>query len=165
MPRKSRKSLVKLRHINFIIVAAFALFLVAITGIGRLPVVVVALYLIMSLVSFVAYTIDKSAAKRGKWRTQETTLHALDLLCGWPGGLIAQTVLRHKTSKLSFLITTWLMVKLNCGALLYAGPLLSRVSTTLPGIPQQFEFHLDDLFQDEDSNKEDPNHGIKITPR
>lgn len=32
-------------------------------------------------------------------RTQESTLHGLSLLGGWPGALIAQQVLRHKSKK------------------------------------------------------------------
>ena len=54
-------------------------------------------YLVMSLVAFAAYAVDKSAAKRGAWRTPESTLHTLELLCGWPGAWLAQRLLRHKT--------------------------------------------------------------------
>lgn len=76
--------------------------------------IVLYLYLIVSTVSFVAYLLDKIAAKRERWRTPEKTLHAIDLLCGWPGGLIAQELLRHKTSKRSFQITAWGIVLINC---------------------------------------------------
>ena len=34
------------------------------------------IYGIMSLVTLIAYAIDKNAAVRGKWRIQEMTLHA-----------------------------------------------------------------------------------------
>ncbi|WP_299002107.1 DUF1294 domain-containing protein [uncultured Shewanella sp.] len=56
----------------------------------------------MSLVTFCAFAIDKSAARKSKWRTKERTLHLLSLLCGWPGALIAQKILRHKTKKQPF---------------------------------------------------------------
>nr|WP_298772042.1 DUF1294 domain-containing protein [uncultured Shewanella sp.] len=56
----------------------------------------------MSLVTFCAFAIDKSAARKSKWRTKERTLHLLSLLCGWPGALIAQKLLRHKTQKQPF---------------------------------------------------------------
>lgn len=84
---------------------------------GRLPVVVLALYLVASLVAFFAYAFDKSAALRNQWRTQENTLHLFALLGGWPGALAAQRLLRHKSAKASFQATFWVTVVLNCGAL------------------------------------------------
>ena len=38
--------------------------------------------LVMSLVAFIAYRIDKSAAVRGDWRIKESTLHMFELLGG-----------------------------------------------------------------------------------
>lgn len=84
---------------------------------GRLPVVVLVLYLFASLVAFFAYVFDKSAAVKNRWRTQESTLHLFALLGGWPGALAAQRVLRHKSAKVSFQITFWATVVLNCGTL------------------------------------------------
>jgi uncharacterized membrane protein YsdA (DUF1294 family) len=37
----------------------------------------------------------------------------LGLLCGWPGAVLAQKMLRHKTAKTSFQITFWATVVLN----------------------------------------------------
>jgi len=76
---------------------------------------VLALYLGLSLITYVAYAMDKSAAKRGRWRTQESTLHVMALAGGWPGALIAQRRLRHKSRKQSFLLVFWLTVVLNLG--------------------------------------------------
>jgi uncharacterized membrane protein YsdA (DUF1294 family) len=76
-------------------------------------------YLVMSLVAFVAYAMDKRAAKRGAWRTPESTLHTLELLCGWPGAWLAQQLLRHKSVKTSFRIVFFMMVVLNLAALAY----------------------------------------------
>jgi len=45
---------------------------------------------------------SKSAARKGAWRTQESTLHLLSLVGGWPGALVAQQKLRHKSKKQSF---------------------------------------------------------------
>lgn len=47
----------------------------------------------------------------------ETALHVFSLIGGWPGALVAQRVLRHKTKKRSFQIEFWVTVILNCGAL------------------------------------------------
>lgn len=37
----------------------------------------------------------------------------MGLLCGWPGGLLAQRLLRHKTVKTSFQLAYWCTVALN----------------------------------------------------
>ncbi|QDL55494.1 DUF1294 domain-containing protein [Rhodoferax aquaticus] len=73
-------------------------------------------YLGLSLVAFIAYAVDKSAAVSGRWRTSEQTLHLFSLAGGWPGALIAQQLLRHKTSKQSFVVVFWFTVVLNVGA-------------------------------------------------
>ena len=84
-----------------------------------LPIGIVGMYLTLSLLSFIAYAIDKSAAKRGKWRTKESTLHLLALMGGWPGALFAQNVLRHKSVKASFRNVFWLTVIANLAVLAY----------------------------------------------
>jgi uncharacterized membrane protein YsdA (DUF1294 family) len=84
---------------------------------GRLPLLVIAVYGVVCTVTFVLYAIDKSAARRQLRRTPERTLHVLSLAGGWPGALLAQELLRHKTSKRAFLRIFWLMVLLHCAAL------------------------------------------------
>lgn len=83
--------------------------------VARLPLPVLALYLVASALTFVAYALDKSAAQSGAWRTKENTLHLLSLAGGWPGALIAQQKLRHKTQKRSFRSVFWVTVLVNCG--------------------------------------------------
>lgn len=68
---------------------------------------------LMSLVTFVAYGLDKRASQRGAWRTAEATLHLLALFGGWPGALIAQRRFRHKTRKGDFQTVFWTTVALN----------------------------------------------------
>jgi uncharacterized membrane protein YsdA (DUF1294 family) len=77
---------------------------------------VLGLYLIASAVAFLAYALDKSAAKNNRWRTRESTLHFFALAGGWPGALAVQRLLRHKSRKQSFQIVFWTTVVLNCGA-------------------------------------------------
>ena len=84
---------------------------------GFWPVLVPLVYAAMSLLAFLAYRHDKVAAERNHRRTPENTLHLLDLLGGWPGGLLAQQVFRHKSSKASFQFAFWITVLLNCAAL------------------------------------------------
>ncbi|MCK4492569.1 MAG: cold shock and DUF1294 domain-containing protein [Methylococcales bacterium] len=74
----------------------------------------------MSFITFLVYAFDKRAAKKGHWRTSENTLHFLALLGGWPGALLAQQFLRHKSRKVSFLMVFWLTFSLNMSGL-FAG--------------------------------------------
>lgn len=70
-------------------------------------------YATMSLLTFAVYAKDKSAAQAGRWRVAESTLHLLALAGGWPGALLAQQVLRHKTIKVSFRTAFWCTVVAN----------------------------------------------------
>jgi len=95
----------------------FFAFLGAATIAGKMHPLLLAFYAAISITAFIAYALDKSAARDGRWRIAENTLHLLALLGGWPGALLAQQSQRHKTSKPSFLIIFWATVLLNCGAL------------------------------------------------
>jgi len=105
---------------TLVIAAALFLLIVAVsvltTGIHPL---VLAIYLGASLITFIFYAADKSAAKKGTWRTPESTLHLLSLAGGWPGALIAQQKLRHKSKKRSFQAVFWVTVLLNCGVFVW----------------------------------------------
>jgi uncharacterized membrane protein YsdA (DUF1294 family)/cold shock CspA family protein len=81
---------------------------------GFSPLVLLA-YIGLSLTAFLAYAFDKSAAVSGRWRTAEQTLHLFSLAGGWPGALVAQQLLRHKTSKQSFVYAFWFTALLNVG--------------------------------------------------
>jgi uncharacterized membrane protein YsdA (DUF1294 family) len=76
-----------------------------------------ALYCVASLACFAVYALDKSAARAGRRRTPESSLLLLGLAGGWPGGLLAQRWLRHKSSKQAFLFKFRLTVFLNLAAL------------------------------------------------
>lgn len=80
-----------------------------------LPVYIVGI----SVVTFIIYAVDKAAAMSGSWRIPEKTLHLLALAGGWPGALIAQQTIRHKSSKPSFQAVFWVTVALNCAAIVY----------------------------------------------
>lgn len=82
----------------------------------RVPRVVAVAYLASSLVCFVAYAADKYAARAGGWRTRESTLLLLGLVGGWPGALLAQQFMRHKSVKASFRAAFWLTVAVNVSA-------------------------------------------------
>ena len=95
---------------------AFLLVYLAVAVIWRVPGWVAALYAGASVVCALVYAIDKSAAVAGRWRVSESTLHTLSLLGGWPGALVAQQVLRHKSNKASFRSAFWGTVVVNVAA-------------------------------------------------
>lgn len=74
---------------------------------------VAVVYLVASFIAFFAYAIDKSAARKNSWRTSEATLHWFGLACGWPGALLAQQLLRHKSTKQTFIAKYWATVIAN----------------------------------------------------
>jgi uncharacterized membrane protein YsdA (DUF1294 family)/cold shock CspA family protein len=99
--------------------ALFICFLLVSVWFNRLSWLALVAYGAASVITFIAYAWDKSAAQRGKWRTAESTLHLMALLGGWPGALAAQRLLRHKSSKQKFLVVYWLTVFLNVAAIGY----------------------------------------------
>ena len=94
-------------------VPAFAVLYVVIAFAWRVPNVVAIAYLGLSAVCFVTYAADKYAAKSGGWRTKESTLLLIGAVGGWPGALLAQQFLRHKSIKASFRTAFWGTVVLN----------------------------------------------------
>jgi len=97
--------------------ATFLAFVVGAVATGKLPFVVLVAYFLASCVAYVAYFLDKAASLKGHWRTPESTLHFFSVVGGWPGAMLAQRTLRHKTQKQSFQVTYWATVVLNCAAL------------------------------------------------
>lgn len=83
---------------------------------NKIPLLILVLYFVLSLLTFFVYAKDKSAARRDTWRTPESTLHLFSLVGGWPGALIAQQKLRHKSKKQPFRFIFWTTVLLNCSA-------------------------------------------------
>ena len=83
-------------------IPAFLVVYLAVTFAWRPPAWLALVYVALSAVSFVIYAVDKSAARSNSWRVSEATLHASALACGWPGALLAQQFLRHKSSKREF---------------------------------------------------------------
>lgn len=82
-----------------------AIVLVAVS-LSRAPVWLLWLYLGAGGFSALLYGYDKRAAAQGAWRISEATLHTVDMAGGIIGGLAAQALFRHKTSKTEFAIVT-----------------------------------------------------------
>lgn len=63
--------------------------------------------LVMSLITFGVYTVDKLKAEKNKWRIPEKTLLLLSVFGGVYGALIAMYKIRHKNRKALFIVTNW----------------------------------------------------------
>lgn len=59
---------------------------------------------LMSIISFVVYGIDKQCAIKEKWRIKESTLILLGFIGGGIGSFIGMKVFHHKTLKKEFQI-------------------------------------------------------------
>jgi uncharacterized membrane protein YsdA (DUF1294 family)/cold shock CspA family protein len=111
------------------VLSAFGLILLLGYLLGHPPRWLLWAYLGVSAITFLAYASDKSAAKNGAWRTPEQTLHMLALFCGWPGALLAQQFLRHKSAKQEFRSVFWTTVVLNVLGFVYlASPYAQQLS-------------------------------------
>ncbi|MEX1668287.1 DUF1294 domain-containing protein [Zhongshania guokunii] len=84
---------------------------------GYTPPLIALIYFVGSVIAYSLYAKDKRAAVKGAWRVQESTLHISALLCGWPGAIIAQQRLRHKTKKVSFRVVFTISLLLNLSLL------------------------------------------------
>lgn len=106
------------------IAAAFFALLAALSATGHMPILLLAAYALLSVITFAIYGIDKAAAGKGRRRTPEATLLFAGLIGGWPGALVAQRLFRHKTRKQPFQVIFWCGVVVNCGVigwLIYTG--------------------------------------------
>ena len=114
-----RKDSNKINKFPFYLSILFLTFLILANVIGDFPQKLLLSYLCFSVITFFAYVVDKSKAKRGAWRIQESTLHFFALIGGWPGAGIAQQLLRHKYKKRKFLIVYWFTVMINISLLFW----------------------------------------------
>ena len=102
-----------MHRLGLLLAISFSLLLLYSVYWQQLPGSIGLLYLFASVLTYIAYGRDKSAAIKGQWRTKETTLQLFSLFGGWPGAIVAQGRLRHKSRKLSFQIVFWLMLSVN----------------------------------------------------
>jgi uncharacterized membrane protein YsdA (DUF1294 family) len=65
----------------------------------------IVIYLVLiNLITFLAMYLDKKKAKKGSFRTKESTLFGLVMLGGGVGGILGMKIFRHKTKKPAFII-------------------------------------------------------------
>jgi uncharacterized membrane protein YsdA (DUF1294 family) len=101
------------RAAHYVPVLLFVLGYLVVTALWPIPIWVAGIYLLASIVCFSVYAVDKSAAGTARRRVPERTLLTLGVIGGWPGAIIAQQTLRHKTQKASFRKAFWGTVVVN----------------------------------------------------
>ncbi len=90
------------------------IFLYAALTVSRgVPEIFAAIYVIASVVTIAVYAIDKYSSIRGGWRVSEAMLLLLGLIGGWPGAIVAQQAIRHKSRKPAFRRAFWATVVIN----------------------------------------------------
>lgn len=117
-PRRPRGGPARWGTATLFVIPAFLLLFVVAAVLWRPPMWVAAAYVLLGVITFAVYAADKAAATRGAWRVAEGTLHGLAILGGWPGALLAQQFLRHKSAKREFRQVFWATVVLNVVGLL-----------------------------------------------
>jgi uncharacterized membrane protein YsdA (DUF1294 family)/cold shock CspA family protein len=108
-----RKGVAQWGGASLFVIPAFLVIYLLLAWVWKVPYRVGLGFLVLSIICFVAYAADKSAARSGAWRISESTLLWLGLLGGWPGAVLAQQWLRHKSTKPSFRSAFWLTVVVN----------------------------------------------------
>lgn len=65
------------------------------------------LLLLLSIITYFAYSLDKRKAIKGRWRTKEKTLLLMSFLFGSLGGIIAMYTKRHKNKHWYFVFVNF----------------------------------------------------------
>ena len=73
-----------------------------IDGIERMTQTIVYILIVINVITFLVYGIDKWKAKQGSWRISEATLLLLAVIGGSIGALLGMQVWHHKTMHLKF---------------------------------------------------------------
>jgi uncharacterized membrane protein YsdA (DUF1294 family) len=107
-------------RLGLVVLAAFAAVCAIAAAHRGVPAWVALLYTGASTLCFVLYGVDKAAARAGRDRIPESMLLSLGFIGGWPGGLVAQQVFRHKTAKRLFQLRFWLSVGANVAIFAWA---------------------------------------------
>lgn len=85
-----------------------------------MPEYVVVIYLIcINLVGFFSMALDKSRAKRGKWRISEAALFIIAIIGGSLGSIAGMYAFRHKTRHLQFTIGLPVILVIQLAIIIY----------------------------------------------
>jgi uncharacterized membrane protein YsdA (DUF1294 family)/cold shock CspA family protein len=115
-PRPSIWSQVIQRGPRLLVIPAFLFIVVAVNSVKPVSPLWIVIYGVASVACFAGYAFDKRAANLKQWRVSETILLMIGLVGGWPGGIAAQEIYRHKTQKVAFRTLFWMSVAINMAA-------------------------------------------------
>jgi uncharacterized membrane protein YsdA (DUF1294 family)/cold shock CspA family protein len=107
--------------VGLLAIPAFAGIVALVCTHWHVPIWIAWIYVVLSVFCYIVYSVDKTAATNHTWRVSENALLAWGLVGGWPGAIIAQRLLRHKTRKASFVAAFWGTVMLNVALFMVLG--------------------------------------------
>lgn len=71
----------------------------------RILAIALAVYLVViNIVTFIVYGVDKSKSKKNKWRISEKTLILFAVVGGSIGAILGMNIFNHKTKHLKFTV-------------------------------------------------------------
>jgi uncharacterized membrane protein YsdA (DUF1294 family)/cold shock CspA family protein len=111
--------------VGLLAIPAFAGIVALVCTHWHVPIWIAWIYVVLSVFCYIVYSVDKTAATNRTWRVSENALLAWGLVGGWPGAIIAQRLLRHKTRKASFIAAFWGSVMLNVALFMVLGFLVN----------------------------------------
>lgn len=77
------------------------------------------IFLLINLLTFIVYGLDKRAAKRSRWRTPEKRMLLFGIIGGAAGGLLGMLFFHHKTRKPYFWFVNLLGICLHAVILIW----------------------------------------------
>jgi len=105
--------------LQFLPIVVFAAIYAATVLVWNAPLWPTLIYVGASLLTFLVYAADKRAAQRYGQRVSENSLLFLGFIGGWPGAIIAQQTLRHKTIKQPFRGYHWFTIVANVSVFVF----------------------------------------------
>ncbi len=89
--------------------------------------ILLAVLLLVNVLAFALYGIDKLKAKKGAWRIPESTLLLVAFLGGSLGALLGMELFRHKTkhAKFRILVPLFLLLHIALGVYIFKSGLLA----------------------------------------
>ena len=76
-------------------------------------------FILINLLAFIMFWVDKRAAQNGQWRISEKALIIVSMLGGSIGSLVSMNIFRHKTKKMKFILGIPIILILQIAFIIY----------------------------------------------